>query len=411
MKPDVILLDEYRYDLPEAQIAKYPVTPRDTAKLLIYKQKEITHNHFFNLADHLPEASFLVFNDTKVIPARVYFQKSTGGIIELFLLHAEQPTRIVHEAMQVTNTCVWACMIGNKKRWKSGEILRLPFAVDGFSYELTATLVDSEKNWVQFSWKGIDQTEAIYFVEVIKALGQIPLPPYLNRATEARDAETYQTVYSKAEGAVAAPTAGLHFTENVFKSLANRQISHDFITLHVGAGTFQPVKVANAIEHTMHSEQVVFTKSILENILKNCDNLIAVGTTSVRALESLYWFGVKLQQESTTNHPPTFFIEQFYPYAHQTQALPSAKDALETILNYLETNNLTQLIGETEIYIVPGHGFKMCKGLITNYHQPGSTLMLLVSAFVGEDWKKIYNEALQNGYRFLSYGDSSLLLR
>ena len=270
---------------------------------------------------------------------------------------------------------------------------------------------DSEKNWVQFSWKGIDQTEAICFVEVIKALGQIPLPPYLNRATEARDAETYQTVYSKAEGAVAAPTAGLHFTENVFKSLANRQISHDFITLHVGAGTFQPVKVANAIEHTMHSEQVVFTKSILENILKNCDNLIAVGTTSVRALESLYWFGVKLQQESTTDQPPTFFIEQFYPYAHQTQALPSAKDALETILNYLETNNLTQLIGETEIYIVPGYGFKMCKGLITNYHQPGSTLMLLVSAFVGEDWKKIYNEALQNGYRFLSYGDSSLLLR
>jgi len=411
MKPAVILLDDYRYDLPEARIAKYPVAPRDTSKLLIYRQNNIVHDRFFNLANYLPDASFLVFNDTKVIPARVYFQKSTGGIVELFLLHAEQPTRMVHEAMQVTDTCVWTCMIGNKKRWKSNETLCLQFSVGGLLYELTATLIDSEKNWVQFSWKSTDQINALSFVEVIKALGQIPLPPYLNRATEAQDAETYQTVYSKAEGAVAAPTAGLHFTENVFKSLSNRQISHSFITLHVGAGTFQPVKVANAIEHTMHSEQVVFSKNILEEILKNSDNLIAVGTTSVRALESLYWFGVKLQQKSTAEDTSSFFIEQFYPYAHQGQVLPSAKDALETILNYLETNNLTQLIGETEIYIVPGYAFKMCKGLITNYHQPGSTLMLLVSAFVGEDWKNIYNEALQNEYRFLSYGDSSLLLR
>jgi S-adenosylmethionine:tRNA ribosyltransferase-isomerase len=414
MKPSTILLDEYRYDLPDERIAKYPVSPRDSSKLLVYKNGQIAHDTFANLPNQLPEKSFLVFNDTKVIPARVYFRRPTGAIIEVFLLHPEQPTHLVHEAMQATDGCVWACMIGNKKRWKTEEVYSLKFAIGaGIWFELYAQLIDATKNWVRFWWKPVDEAEneqaSVAFVEVVKALGEIPLPPYLNRQTEAQDTDTYQTVYSKAEGAVAAPTAGLHFTDNVFKALETRQISHTFITLHVGAGTFQPVKVANAVEHTMHSEQAVFDKKMLEDLHQNADNLIAVGTTSMRALESLYWFGVKLLTNAGRNDTP-FFIEQYYPYQHHNQPLPRANEALEAIIVYFEANHLTQLVGETEIYIVPSYAFKMCKGLITNYHQPGSTLMLLVAAFVGQDWQKIYNTALANDYRFLSYGDSSLLL-
>jgi S-adenosylmethionine:tRNA ribosyltransferase-isomerase len=409
MKPDVILLDEYRYDLPDEQIAKYPVSPRDSSKLLVYRQGELEHARFSDVSDYLPPHSFLVFNDTKVIPARIYFQKPTGGTIEVFLLHPEQPTRLVHEAMQTTDSCVWACLIGNKKRWKTGEILQLN--LPDLALELNAQIEDVEKNWVRFWWKNTGNNDPISFVTLIKAIGEIPLPPYLNRDTEAQDTETYQTVYSKAEGAVAAPTAGLHFTENVFNNLINKGIGHTFITLHVGAGTFQPVKVANAVEHTMHAEQVVFTKKMLVDLHQNANNLIPVGTTSMRALESLYWFGVKLLQQSSQNEA-FFFIEQYYPYQHSNQTeLPSAKAALAAVLSYFETHHLTQLIGETEIYIVPGYDFKLCKGLITNYHQPGSTLMLLVAALLGNDWKKVYQAALQNGYRFLSYGDSSLLLR
>ena len=420
MKPPMseIWLEEFRYDLPDERVAKHPVSPRDSSKLLIYRQGEITHQHFTNLADHLPENSFLVFNDTKVIPARIYLQKPTGGIIEIFLLNPEQPTRLVQEAMQVEQTCVWECMIGNKKRWKTGEVYDLKFAGAGEAnrwFELRVELVDSAKNWVRFSWQETkpetNNAVSIPFVEVIKALGEIPLPPYLNRATEAADSQTYQTVYSKTEGAVAAPTAGLHFTENVFQQLAKKQIGHDFVTLHVGAGTFQPVKEANALAHVMHAEQMVFSKQLLENLYDHAENIVAVGTTSLRSLESLYWFGLKLSLTQDLPKDEFFYLSQFEPYQHENRPFVSAKTALMAIVDYLERNNLEELMAETAIYILPGYEFKMCKGLITNYHQPGSTLMLLVAAFVGNDWKKIYAEALTNNYRFLSYGDSSLLLR
>lgn len=401
-----ILLADYQYDLPDERIARYPLEPRDSSKLLIYQEGNILHKNFFDLTDYLPSDSFLVFNDTKVIPARVFFQKPTGAIIEIFLLHPEEPTRIINDAMQQRESCVWSCMIGNKKRWKVGEILTTEIRVTSYELRIRAEWVDAENNWVKFTWEPIFTSSSLFhsppFAEIIRALGEIPLPPYLNRKAESRDLETYQTVYSKIEGAVAAPTAGLHFTENVFENLARKGIEHAFVTLHVGAGTFQPVKVLNAIEHPMHAEQVVFTQELLEKLQKHLGEIIAVGTTSVRALESLYWYGVRLLQGKKS-----FWIEQLSPY--QTEIVPTAAASLEAVLSYMKAQDLKELVGETEIMIFPGYKFKLCKGLITNYHQPNSTLMLLVAAFVGPDWRKIYEEALANEYRFLSYGDSSLL--
>ncbi len=402
-----VLLTDYQYDLPDARIARYPVEPRDASKLLIYQAGNITHQHFYNLADYLPEKSFLVFNDTKVIPARVFFQKPTGAMIEVFLLHPELPTRVINDAMQQTQSCVWSCMVGNKKRWKEKEVLSTELRMTNHELRIRAEWADMEKNWVKFTWDSGDESPT--FAEVIRALGEIPLPPYLNRKTEARDVETYQTVYSKIEGAVAAPTAGLHFTENVFEKLASKGIKHTFVTLHVGAGTFQPVKVQNAVEHSMHTEQVVYSRTLIEELLDNVENIIAVGTTSMRSLESLYWYGAKLwaNQEKTNRQP--FFIEKLAPYQNEV-TLPTPEESLKAIIAFMKENSSEELVGETEIMIFPGYDFKLCKGLITNYHQPNSTLMLLVAAFVGPNWRNIYDAALANEYRFLSYGDSSLLL-
>lgn len=409
-----ILLADYHYELPDERIARFPVEPRDTSKLLIFKNGTIQHERFFSLPDHLPHNTFLVFNDTKVIPARVFFKKPTGATIEVFLLHPEAPTRIINDMMQQTHSCVWSCMIGNKKRWKAGEVLTAELRVSNYELQIKAEWVDVENNWVKFSWEPIHTTSGIVqppsFADVIRALGEIPLPPYLGRHADTHDADTYQTVYSKVEGAVAAPTAGLHFTDRVFQQLSEKGIQHDFVTLHVGAGTFQPVKVQNAVEHTMHSEQVVFKRSFVERLLENIPNIVAVGTTSMRSLESLFWIGYKLITYSLEKRAggEQFFIEKLTPY--QTNGIiPTAKESLEAILTYMMTNRLEELVGETEIMIFPGYDFKICKGLITNYHQPGSTLMLLVAAFAGPEWRTVYQEALANGYRFLSYGDSSLL--
>jgi len=411
MKLPEILLADYEYDLPDEKIARYPVEPRDASKLMVYRDGKITHQRFLELSDFLPSNSFLVFNDTKVIPARVFFTKSTGAGIEVFLLHPEEPTRIINDAMQQTTSSVWSCMVGNKKRWKSSETLEYCFQINSYQVVVSADWVDIEKNWVKFCWTAVDAegtSKELTFAEIIRALGEIPLPPYLNRKTETGDVENYQTVYSKIEGAVAAPTAGLHFTERVFEQLSQKNIKHDFVTLHVGAGTFQPVKVANAVEHTMHAEQVVYKYSFVENILKHVGGIIAVGTTSMRSLESLYWFGVKLANEQGMLNE-AFFIEKLTPY--QTyQHLLSPQESLEMVLRYMKVNGLEEVIGETEIMIFPSYKFQLCRGLITNYHQPKSTLMLLIAAFVGQNWRTIYNEALTNNYRFLSYGDSSLLL-
>ena len=397
-------LKKYNYELPDERIARFPVEPRDSSKLLLYRDLQISEDVFYNLKNHLPENTFLVFNNTKVIPARLFFQKANGVVIEVFLLNPVEPSNVVSQVMETTETCTWACMIGNKKRFKEKIVGTYNIEVGAYrirpeNVELTAELVDSEKNYVKFSWNNSELT----FAEIVRYFGQIPLPPYLKRETEQKDYDTYQTVYSKNDGAVAAPTAGLHFTEQVFADLAQKGIKHDFVTLHVGAGTFQPIKVQNVVEHKMHCEQIVFDKSFIVNLLENLSFVIPVGTTSMRSLESLYWYGVKLLLGEQD-----FFIEKLRPY-NQTESF-TAEQSLKAVIDYMSENNLSQLVGETEIFIFPSYEFKICKGIITNFHQPDSTLILLVAALVGENWKKIYDYALENNFRFLSYGDSSLLI-
>ncbi|MFD2520877.1 S-adenosylmethionine:tRNA ribosyltransferase-isomerase [Emticicia soli] len=391
-------LEKYTYHLPDERIARFPVEPRDTSKLLVYKNETIKEDRFYRLVEHLPKESFLVFNNTKVIPARLFFQKESGAIIEIFLLNPVEPSTVISQVMETTRTCTWACMIGNKKRLK-GKLVGTHTIHTANDLELVAELVDSEKNYVQFSWNNPTLT----FAEIVKYFGQIPLPPYLKRQTEEKDYQTYQTVYSKNDGAVAAPTAGLHFTEKVLFDLVEHDINYDFITLHVGAGTFQPIKVQNVVEHQMHSEQIVFDKAFIEQLARNLSFVIPVGTTSMRSLESLYWFGVKLLQGQNT-----FFIEKLFPY--QQSEVISAEASIKAILDYMDAQNIAQLVGETEIFIFPGYQFRICKGIITNFHQPDSTLILLVAALVGDNWQKIYDFALENNFRFLSYGDSSLLI-
>ncbi|MDZ7897181.1 MAG: S-adenosylmethionine:tRNA ribosyltransferase-isomerase [Arcicella sp.] len=425
-----IKLTDYTYDLPNERIAKFPLTKRDESKLMVYQQGKIAHSVFKNITDYLPKNSLLVFNNTKVIPARIHFQKPTGAVIQIFLLHPVAPTSVINLAMEVTNSCVWECMIGNRKRWKKSDILSQIIQVENQDIEVKAEIEDEEKNHVKLLWKVVSRkskvvsdetndkleseptlttydlrhTTQITFVDLIQALGTIPLPPYLNRETEASDSETYQTVYSEKKGAVAAPTAGLHFTEEVLQSLEIQGFKQDFLTLHVGAGTFQPIKVENIVEHKMHNEQVVFTKKNIETLLENLGNTIPVGTTSMRTLESIYWYGVKFLKGD--NSP--LLIEKLYPYEHEN--LPSVEESLKAILLKMNELKIEEITAETEIFIFPGYQFKVCKGIITNYHQPESTLILLIAALIGEDWRKVYHEAMTNDYRFLSYGDSSLLL-
>lgn len=393
-------LTDFQYDLPDDRIARYPLVNRDQSRLLVYEEGLIRHKQFDELPAHIPPGSLLVFNDTRVIPARAILSKSTGARIELLLLHPEHPTRIVSEAMTVVNGCTWECMIGNKKRWKSDDELTASLSIGGETVGFKATWQDREKNLVTFSWNG-----GYSFVDIIIAIGQIPLPPYLGREAESEDSTSYQTVYARQNGAVAAPTAGLHFTEDVLGKLREKGVKTAFVTLHVGAGTFQPIKTDNVLEHDMHSEQIVFTKDLIHQLWENDGKLIGVGTTSLRSLESLYWFGVKCLQEES----PAFFIEKDYPYLFKEQDSVSRKAALGAVIQYLEKKGEDRLFGATRIFIMPGYTFRMVDGLVTNFHQPGSTLILLIAAFVGENWRTVYSDALKEGYRFLSYGDSSLL--
>lgn len=399
-----IKLSDYTYELPDERIAKFPLTERDQSKLQVYHQGEITHTQFYQITDYLPQGSLLVFNNTKVIPARIHFQKPTGATIQIFLLHPIAPTAVINLAMEVSESCIWECMIGNKKRFKKNDILQRTLQVNGNEVVVSAKLANEEQNHVELSWQNLSNDTPILFVDLIQSLGEIPLPPYLNRETESSDYETYQTVYSEKKGAVAAPTAGLHFTERVLQKLQETGFKQDFLTLHVGAGTFQPIKVENIVEHRMHNEQIVFSRNNLQTLVQHEGPIIPVGTTSMRALESLYWFGVKLGKGDSD-----FLIEKLYPY-HHTETLPSRQESFATILNFMESNDIEELTGETEIFIFPGYQFKVCRGIVTNYHQPESTLVLLIAALIGEDWRKVYQEAMEKDYRFLSYGDSSLLL-
>ena len=391
-----LLLQDFTYNLPNERIALYPLAERDQSKLLFYNKGNIRHEKFSCLAELLPKNSFLFFNDTRVIPARLIFKKDTGAEIEIFLLNPIHPSPVMTEAMLAKESCGWECTIGNLKRWTHGLVLDKRIN----NTKLEARLTHREKGHVQFTW---DSSQP--FSEVINDSGETPLPPYLHRKPESSDRDRYQTVYSHADGAVAAPTAGLHFTSHTLASLKEKGIDSDFLTLHVSAGTFQPIKSENANEHIMHNEQLIITKKNIEHLLDGQKFIIPVGTTSMRTLESIYWFGVKLLSDPSAE----FIIAQNDPYLHYA-TLPSTTESIKAVLAHMNRNKLDNLTGNTSIYIMPGYTFRVCKGLITNFHQPGSTLLLLVAAFIGDDWKRVYEEALKNDYRFLSYGDSSLLI-
>ncbi|MEM6380009.1 MAG: S-adenosylmethionine:tRNA ribosyltransferase-isomerase [Bacteroidota bacterium] len=380
-------LADYTYELPESRIAKHPPKERGTSKLLVYRKGTIEHHRFGAMVEQLPKEALLVFNDTKVIPARIVLHKDTGARIEIFLLEPLTPSKVHEDVMNSQNNCTWKCMIGNAKKWKPGT----PLSSETVAFTATRTGNDE----VTFNWEGMT------FSELLMEIGKIPLPPYIQREVEQEDKDRYQTVYSKMDGAVAAPTAGLHFTDQIIESLVTKGIQTKYVTLHVSAGTFQPIKTDDITQHPMHNEQVWVQKEVIESLLST-SLTVAVGTTSMRTLESLYWFGVRLQHGKED-----FYIRKEDPY--ELEALDK-QIALQNVLRYMNDQQLDQLGGQTEIFLYPGYTFKMCDGLITNYHMPSSTLILLIAAFIGEDWRKVYQAALENDYRFLSYGDSSLLL-
>ena len=405
--PNPFHLEDFDYQLPESAIAKYPLVERDQAKLLVYHRGAITDQRFDGLPDQLPANSSLFFNNTKVIAARLHFQKETteqgpGAHIEVFLLHPVRPTTAISQVMAARDTCIWECMIGNQRRWKAPYVLQRTLEMNGQQVVLKAQRVENAKNQVIFRW----DNSALTFAEVIEAVGQVPLPPYLKREVTETDKPRYQTVYSAQEGAVAAPTAGLHFTPAVLDTLQQRSFSLYYLTLHVSAGTFQPIKEEDVLQHPMHAEQLVVTQDNLDGLLAAKGPIIAVGTTSMRTLESLYWYGVMLQE----NPDAAFRVAKLAPYQPASNPLPTLAQSVTNILTYMRAHGIEQLIGETEIFIVPGYRFQVCQGLITNFHLPKSTLILLIAALVGDDWQKVYAHALRQGYRFLSYGDSSLLL-
>ena len=395
----VLSISDYNYPLPEERIAKYPLPERDHSKLLIYKDGEVREDHFFRVGDYIPAHSLLVYNNTRVIQARLVFHKPSGARIEIFCLEPLAP----HDyqlSLSSTEGCTWKCMIGNAKKFRETAI-DMPLQVAGDNVVLRATKGEQMGNTfaVTFSWDG-----GLSFAEILDAVGELPIPPYLNRPTEERDKTTYQTVYSRIKGSVAAPTAGLLFTEAVLADLRQRGIKTTELTLHVGAGTFQPVKTEDANLHTMHTEIIAVPRQAIVDILANLGHIVAVGTTSMRTLESLYFLGCMLLRGDRSLHVP-----QFMPYEQEWTL--STEEALQALLAYLDETHQDTLHAETQIMIKPGYRFRVVEQLITNFHQPKSTLLLLVSAFVGEDWKKIYDYALAHDFRFLSYGDSSILFR
>jgi S-adenosylmethionine:tRNA ribosyltransferase-isomerase len=386
----VIDINEYTYDLPPDRIALRPSETRDQSKLLVYHKGRIEHKTFTQLTDFLDVNSLLVMNNTRVIPARLRFRKASGVAIEIFLLSPTEPSPLVQQAMVARRSASWQCTIGNVRRWTEGTALELSHNND----IIRAELVDRRHSIVRFTWTG-DCT----FAEIIEQVGETPLPPYLKRDADSSDKDRYQTVYAARQGAVAAPTAGLHLTESLLQRLRQKDIVPAYVTLHVGAGTFMPVKTQNALDHIMHEEQIVVTHEFIEQLLSG-RKIVAVGTTSLRVLESIYWYGCKLEADKNA----TFNIDQSDPYGKVREI-----DVIKSLKNVLAQPS--PIGGQTSIYIHPGYQFHLCDALITNFHQPGSTLMLLVAAFIGADWKKVYQDAIQNDYRFLSYGDSSLLLR
>lgn len=399
-----IKVADYDYMLPDEKIAKYPLQKRDSSKLLIYRSGGISTAFFFEMATQLPKGSLMIFNDTRVIHARLIFRKSTGAVIEVFCLSPNRP-QDYSENFQRRGNCSWNCMVGNARRWKD-EVLQMPVSAGGETVLLSAKKISTSERdpVVEFSWDHSKFT----FSELLEAAGRLPIPPYLNRASEPKDDETYQTVYSAVEGSVAAPTAGLHFTPEVMGALAGKGIQTARVTLHVGAGTFKPVKSETIGSHDMHTEFISVSRHTLQTIYENKGPLIAVGTTSMRTVESLYYLGKRILQNPDIPLEE-LSVSQWEPYGEENPVSPDL--ALKAILEYLDKNKQEQLITATRIIIVPGYTFHYPRALITNFHQPQSTLLLLIAAFIGNDWKRVYDYALETDFRFLSYGDSSLLFK
>ncbi|MBI5372553.1 MAG: S-adenosylmethionine:tRNA ribosyltransferase-isomerase [Sphingobacteriales bacterium] len=420
--PRTLNILDYTYTLPEERIAAFPLAERDASKLLIYDKGRITEDTYRNIAQHIPNDSLLVFNNTKVVEARLLFQKPTGGQVEIFCLEPHEQYTDITSAMLQTGKVYWHCLVGGASKWKPGQLLEKHIQSGKEEILLRASYIEKRRESfiIELSWT----PASLSFAELLHKAGAIPLPPYIKRKAEQSDSERYQTVYARQDGSVAAPTAGLHFTDSVFQSFAEKNIATEFLTLHVGAGTFKPVKAERMEGHEMHAEWMDVSAAAIKNLLANLDGrIVAVGTTSLRTIESLYWMGRK-----AASHEPTFAnamagklraasrepqrdileINQWEVYELANSDIP-AREALEALLRWMEERKLDRLLTRTQILIAPGYRFRIVKGLITNFHQPQSTLLLLVAALIGDDWRKVYAYALENGFRFLSYGDGGLL--
>ncbi len=410
--PKNLLIKEFNYDLPDEKIAKYPLEKRDESKLIVYKKGTVQEDRFINIDAHLPEDALIIFNNTKVVEARLLFQKTTGTTIEIFCLEPADDYADITIAMQQTKKVLWKCLVGNAKKWKD-KTLEKKISVSNKEIILSAKKLSRHQDdfIIEFFWND----DALSFAEVLHLAGVIPLPPYLHREAEASDVKNYQTIYAKQDGSVAAPTAGLHFTDAVFEKLSAKNITKDFVTLHVGAGTFKPVKTETIEQHEMHAEYFEVNIELIENLLRHLDkNIIAVGTTTLRTLESLYWMGEKIINNEKFKIKNDLLIEditihQWDVYEMNDENV-SAYDALNALLNWMKLNNQIKLIAKTKILIAPPYKLKISNALITNFHQPKSTLLLLVAAVIGSDWKRVYDYALQHDFRFLSYGDACLLM-
>ncbi|MFZ6024783.1 MAG: S-adenosylmethionine:tRNA ribosyltransferase-isomerase [Bacteroidota bacterium] len=400
---DLSILD-FTYDLPDERIARYPLAERDQSKLLVYRNQQITSAAYYNLPSLLPANSLLVFNNTKVVEARLYFKKETGSVIEIFCLEPDDRYPDITTAMLQKQEVYWKCLVGAAKKWKE-SLLSLSFVYHGTPVSLNAEKSEQVQDYyiISFKWDNPD----ISFADVLHAAGNLPLPPYMNRAAETADHERYQTVYAKHDGSVAAPTAGLHFTESLIESLNAADIHTTFVTLHVGAGTFKPVKAQLMQHHDMHAEFIDVSVDTIQEIISHlAENIVAVGTTSLRTLESLYWLGVKIIQNPGISSS-ALTVHQWDPY--ETDITIDSLTALNALLQWMTTKKIQRVITKTSIIVAPGYRFRIINGLITNFHQPQSTLLLLVAAITGADWKKIYDHALHHEFRFLSYGDGCLL--
>ena len=405
MHPKDLRIEDYTYALPDERIAQYPLPQRDASKLLIYKAGKIEEDNYHNIDAHIPSGALMIFNQTRVVHARLLFNKPTGGAIEIFCLEPHSSHKDIQTAMLQKGQVWWQCMVGSAKKWKDGVTLHMDCRDNGFT--LSATMINKTPSFytIQLDWDNPELT----FAEVLHFAGKVPLPPYLNRNADIKDEERYQTVFAREEGSVAAPTAGLHFTAEVLEKLAEKSIDNSFVTLHVGAGTFKPVKAGTMQEHDMHAEWIEVTGETIQQLLNHADGkIVPVGTTSLRTIESLYWLGNKLINKAEIDWDG-IATNQWDPY--ETKAIATVKESLTALHKHLSDNQLNKIITRTQILIAPGYSFKIASGLVTNFHQPQSTLLLLVAALIGEDWRKVYDYAMQHDFRFLSYGDGSLLWR